>query len=158
MFPASVYLRNSFLAASAGAGMKQNCLPPGGYKGTTPAPEAEVEEDPTARNFIPGDAGPSARKRAVDRILSPKASHVPSSWLIYAYLNSFPDEFTVTVYFCLSYGAYGSPGVGLDPLKGEIVWTRSWAFFRCSSYASISLHVGSRGNEFVSSGILAHNS
>ena len=27
--------RNSFLAASAGAGMKQNCLPPGGYKGRT---------------------------------------------------------------------------------------------------------------------------
>ena len=29
----AVYHRNSFLAASAGAGMKQNCLPPGGYKG-----------------------------------------------------------------------------------------------------------------------------
>jgi len=70
MFPASVYLRNSFLAASAGAGMKQNCLPPGGYKGTTPAPEAEVDEDPTARSFSMGDAWqstwnlPSATKRA----------------------------------------------------------------------------------------------
>eukprot|EP00435_Cladocopium_sp_Y103_P031539 s2863_g8.t1 len=43
--------RNSFLAASAGAGMKQNCLPPGGYKGTTPAPEVEVETDSVARTF-----------------------------------------------------------------------------------------------------------
>lgn len=47
-------LTNSFLAASAGAGMKQNCLPPGGYKGTTPAPVAEVEDDATARTFNTG--------------------------------------------------------------------------------------------------------
>lgn len=44
-------LTNSFLAASAGAGMKQNCLPPGGYKGTTPAPEVEVDTDPVTRTF-----------------------------------------------------------------------------------------------------------
>lgn len=44
-------LTNSFLASSAGAGMKQNCLPPGGYKGTTPAPEVEVDTDPVARTF-----------------------------------------------------------------------------------------------------------
>ncbi|CAK9088658.1 unnamed protein product [Durusdinium trenchii] len=39
-------LTNSFLAASAGAGMKQNCLPPGGYKETTPPP---ITADPALR-------------------------------------------------------------------------------------------------------------
>ncbi|CAJ1453815.1 unnamed protein product [Effrenium voratum] len=44
------FLTNFALASSAAAGMKGNCFPPGGYKATTPAPDAAASPLIQARN------------------------------------------------------------------------------------------------------------